>query len=455
MRRRPGSLSITANPVLVGAVTVLVVVVAVFLAYNANNGLPFVPSRQLTVSLPDADRLLVGNEVRMGGQRVGIIKSLSPQVDSRGRVSAKAVLSLETGAAPFARDMGVRVRLKSPLGLKYLELTPGTAPGDVKRLDRRHQARPVELDQVLNTFDARTRRATQGLLHELGGGLAGRGPDLNLALSALPRAARGLARVTRGLARPSTDLGGFVVGLADITRTLAPVAPNLARTFAHLNRTLEAVATEHGSLDATLRELPPTEVVGTRAFAVAAPVLSRTARLARALRGATPLLRPAAGRLADVTTSAPARLRASLPLSAELSHTFTSLDELARRPATLGAARRLQPVVRELRGLLPDILPFQIDCNYLGLWMRNVDSGTTEGDRNGKWFRFAPVAPVDEMLQQPRPVANLHVNPYPTMRTDDCEAGNEPYLPGRRIGTLPGNQGPTELTSRPASVRGR
>ena len=35
--------SIVANPVLVGAVTTLVVIVAVFLAYNANNGLPFVP----------------------------------------------------------------------------------------------------------------------------------------------------------------------------------------------------------------------------------------------------------------------------------------------------------------------------------------------------------------------------------------------------------------------------
>ena len=33
-----------ANPVLIGAVTVLVAIVAVFLAYNANNGLPFVPA---------------------------------------------------------------------------------------------------------------------------------------------------------------------------------------------------------------------------------------------------------------------------------------------------------------------------------------------------------------------------------------------------------------------------
>ena len=35
--------SIAGNPVLIGAATVLVVIVAVFLSYNANQGLPFVP----------------------------------------------------------------------------------------------------------------------------------------------------------------------------------------------------------------------------------------------------------------------------------------------------------------------------------------------------------------------------------------------------------------------------
>ena len=44
---RRGGASIAANPVLIGAATTLVVVVAVFLAYNANNGLPFVPTYAL------------------------------------------------------------------------------------------------------------------------------------------------------------------------------------------------------------------------------------------------------------------------------------------------------------------------------------------------------------------------------------------------------------------------
>ena len=36
--------SIAGSPILIGAVTVLVTVVAVLLSYNANSGLPFVPT---------------------------------------------------------------------------------------------------------------------------------------------------------------------------------------------------------------------------------------------------------------------------------------------------------------------------------------------------------------------------------------------------------------------------
>ena len=71
--------SLAASPTLVGAVTVLVVLVAVFLAYNANNGLPFVPTYKLSAELPNAGRRWCpGNDVRIGGVRVGQIKSVEP-----------------------------------------------------------------------------------------------------------------------------------------------------------------------------------------------------------------------------------------------------------------------------------------------------------------------------------------------------------------------------------------
>ena len=52
MRGRSGGAALAASPVLVGAVTVLVTIVAVFLSYNANSGLPFVPTYDLKANLP-------------------------------------------------------------------------------------------------------------------------------------------------------------------------------------------------------------------------------------------------------------------------------------------------------------------------------------------------------------------------------------------------------------------
>ncbi len=52
-------------------------VVAVYLSYNANNGLPFVPTYNIKVVLPQTSGLESSNVVRVGGSRVGIVKLLS------------------------------------------------------------------------------------------------------------------------------------------------------------------------------------------------------------------------------------------------------------------------------------------------------------------------------------------------------------------------------------------
>ena len=49
------------------------VIVAVFLAYNANTGLPFVPTYELKAEVPNAANLVKGNDVRIGGTRVGVV----------------------------------------------------------------------------------------------------------------------------------------------------------------------------------------------------------------------------------------------------------------------------------------------------------------------------------------------------------------------------------------------
>src|SRR3954452_23865699 len=119
MRRR-GSASVVANPVLVGAVTVLVVVVAVFLAYNANNGLPFVPTRSLKIQVSNGANLLPGNDVREGGQRIGLVEDMRPVRLTDGTVGAEATIKLDKDYPAIQRDSRLNIRPRSVLGLKYV-----------------------------------------------------------------------------------------------------------------------------------------------------------------------------------------------------------------------------------------------------------------------------------------------------------------------------------------------
>ena len=126
MSRRRTSLA--ASPILIGAATVLVALVAVFLAYNANNGLPFVPLYTVRAQVPDAAALVRGNEVRIAGARVGTISAITPRQDPRtGRVDAVLTLKLEKRIEPLPADSTVIVRTRSALGLKYLQITEGTS----------------------------------------------------------------------------------------------------------------------------------------------------------------------------------------------------------------------------------------------------------------------------------------------------------------------------------------
>src|ERR671939_2117451 len=78
VERGRGPASIVASPVLVGAVTTLIVIVSVYLAYNANNGLPFVPTYNLKAQLPGGANLVPGNDVRIGGFRIGVLDKVTP-----------------------------------------------------------------------------------------------------------------------------------------------------------------------------------------------------------------------------------------------------------------------------------------------------------------------------------------------------------------------------------------
>ena len=133
--RRGGLYSIGSSPVIVGALTVLITIIAVFLAYNATNGLPFVPTYRISVLVPDAAELVPNNEVRIGGIRVGLVKSITPVHLDDGRVVAKLDLVLNQDVDPLPG------RLEGP-DPKPLHAR-AQVPRDHSRVTRRRAIRPA------------------------------------------------------------------------------------------------------------------------------------------------------------------------------------------------------------------------------------------------------------------------------------------------------------------------
>jgi virulence factor Mce-like protein len=463
MRRR-GAASIAANPVLIGAATTLVVIVAVFLAYNANQGLPFVPTYDLRAEVPNAANLVRGNEVRIGGSRIGIVDRISPRTREDGSVVAVLDMKLETAVDPLPTDSTLIVRPRSALGLKYVEITRGESregfPSGATIPLARATPAPVEIDEVFSMFDEPTRAASRRNLTEFGTAFAVRGQSLNEALAVFPRLLGNLQPVMENLSDPRTDLPGFFRGLGQAAAEAAPVAEEQAALFRGLDTTFGALADVRSELQETISTGPAALDAGIRGFPVQRPFLRNSERLFAELRPGIRSLRRAAPDLSRAFEVGRPVLRRSVALNRRLEPTFRSLQAFAEDPMTALGINGLRTTAEIANPIVRDLAPVQTVCNYVTLWFRNVASLLSEGDRNGTWQRFiivaAPTGPNNEGGPSSAPANGpnspatrenfLHTNPYPNTpgggRTNECEAGNEPWLPGRTvIGNVPGNQG--------------
>lgn len=464
MTRKPSTFSpadLFGNPILVGSMIMIVATIGVLLSYNANKGLPYVPAYQISAVVPDAAELTAGgSEVRIGGARIGIVKEIEAlPATATEPARARLLLELQKDKEGLPTDTEVRVRPRSILGAKYLDVIPGKAatgipPGGSIPVE---QAQPiVELDEAFNVFDDETSRGIKGTITVLGDAFAGRGADFNETLAETADLLPPAQRVLQVLADPDTDLDGFISGVAGLSRAIDPVAPRFLSLLVNGAATLDALEAAGPQLEQAIEELPRTELVATRTLRAIRPVLDDAAAISRDLRPGSELLPLAARRLdAAVRTTIPV-LRRVPGLSTQLRSTLVALNRLARNPSSSGAIRKLTTTVTTLDGTLQTVLPAQRTCNILGLTTRNLGEVVDFGNVDGAGLNALFMLGLDQQLQQAGPSGDLHANPTPINDDTECETGNEPFLPGRQIGNPAGLQpASTELTRAPAAATAR
>ncbi|HEY3191870.1 MAG TPA: MlaD family protein [Solirubrobacterales bacterium] len=380
-RGRVGSLA--ASPTMVGAITTLIVIVAVFLAYNANNGLPFVPTYRVSAEICDAARLGPNNEVRIGGNRVGVVESIDtvPAPPNSGcqtasgsasSTVAKLNLKLDKSAEPIPADSTIRVRYRSSFGLKYLEIARGTSQTglpEAATLPLAQSQQQVEFDDVYNTFDTATRENSQRVLQGFGDAFAARGASLNQAITALNPLFANLRPVSAALADPTTQLVRFFPELADAARIVAPVAVDNAEQFTNGAIAFGAISSDPQALRDTISNGPPTLEAGLRSLPVQRPFLADFAEFSRLLRPGVRDLRAALPVLNQAVSLGKKVLPRTVQMNTDLKSVMSSLNDLVADPSTLTSLTRLGDTFNLVQDAGAKIGPYQTTCDYWNYWM--------------------------------------------------------------------------------------
>jgi virulence factor Mce-like protein len=320
----------------VGILGILLAGVTFYIGYEAANSVPGRGYYNIKAEFEDANNLANHYEVRMGGVRAGQI--LKPRVEN-----GKAVvdLRLDDKFKPLPVDSQLQVRLRSAVGVRYLEIIPGKSSQMLEENDTIASSQVLEsvaLDEVLGTFDGETRGRTQALLRELGNSFDGRGPDLNDAIGATPDLLENLSGVSKAItSRPGEQMSRFIRNGSRVADAFDKAKDDIVAGFDPQERALRSFTEARDGVQGTLSEGAPT-------LGALRSDLPNVSRLLREVGGLASEARPA-------FAVAPASLRETTKLLRGAEQPLDDLED------TLDLADRAVSPVLDLLGKVRPVLP--------------------------------------------------------------------------------------------------
>jgi phospholipid/cholesterol/gamma-HCH transport system substrate-binding protein len=374
---------------------------------------------RFTVAFPEATQLGTEADVRVAGVNVGKVRA--KHLDPRHRNRTVATIEVDSDYGPIARDARAILRQKTLLGETYVELTPGHvktagAVPDGGSLPDGQVKGTVQLDEIFQALDPRTRASFQGWQQELSRAIDGHSQDLNDALGTLP-----------AFADDGTDLLTVLDGQKEQTRQLIR---NTGVVFGALTaderklhdlivtagRTFDATSRRQDALAETFRIFPTFLDESKLTFQRLETFSKATDPLVQDLR---PAMRDAVPTLRDVRALAP-----------DLRKTFTDLDPLIDAsktglPAMTQTLDGVRPMLAELQPFLEELNPVLQFLEYHQLDTADFISNgaatlgdtvaTSTPNEMGHYLRqFGPIGPESVGMYANRPAAsrgNAYLNP--------------------------------------------
>ena len=371
--------------VLAGALILLAIVAVGVLLFRADGGYT------VTAEFINAGQLVKGNEVRASGVRVGSVKSIDVSQDGHAEVE----FGIDNDDyEPLRSGTQVMIKQSSLSGIanRYVDLKLGPANGkeidDGGEIGPDQTATAVEVDQVFDLFDERTRTGLQDFFKGSGEMLRGRGKELREGVHYLNPALSTGARLFQELTKDEPLLERFLVDSATLVNTLAQRRDDLSGVVGNLNATFGALGRQQDALAESVVRLPPfmrranTTFVNLRAalddvdpFVDAAKPAVR--RLGPFLDQARLFVRDGEPTIRDLsrTITRPGanndliELIKSFPPLAEVAMDRRRINGAERRgafPETADALKRAAPTIAFSRPYTPDLVGWMDDFSTTG-----------------------------------------------------------------------------------------
>jgi phospholipid/cholesterol/gamma-HCH transport system substrate-binding protein len=413
-----------ARGVALGALVIAAIVVAVVLLGGEE-------AHTYKLHFQNAGQLVKDDDVQVGGRRIGSIKDITLTEDNEAEITVE----VQEPYAPLHQGTTATIRATSLSGVanRYIALTLG--PNSQPKLDdggvlvATKTTSPVDLDQLFNTLDPRTREGLQNVIKGFATQYEGRGALNNKAAEYFNPAISTAARLVNEIDRDQQAFEDVIVHGAKLTTALAERRDDITGLVSNANETSAAIASENQALSDTLGLLPDTLRKGNTTFVNLRATLDDLDRLTEASLPATKNLAPFFRRLRPLVDEAvptihDLRLLVTAPGanndSIDLLNKAPRLAQLAKTafPNTITALRKSEPVVRFVR-------PYTAD--FVG-WLRDFGQGTSNYDANGHYARIQPIFNAYSFTSNPAggvltPVAN-------DQRLGQLQTGNLERCPG-------------------------
>jgi phospholipid/cholesterol/gamma-HCH transport system substrate-binding protein len=243
-----------ARIVALAAIAIAVVFAAALLLGGAGN------SYTVTAQFENAAQLVKGNLVQVSGMPVGKVTDI--RLTPYGQAAIKMEIN-DRDYAPLRRGTLATVRQTSVSGVanRYIDLrlpsSQAPAIPDGGTIGQDSTTTAVDLDEIFNTLDPKTRKDLQAVIKGSADQHRLRGHEMNAGLLYLNPSLQASSRLFNELNSDSRLLGRFVVSSSQLVTDLADRRDDLAGLVDHLATTTTAIGDQQQALADSVQQLPP------------------------------------------------------------------------------------------------------------------------------------------------------------------------------------------------------